>query len=375
MFALAATAQTNDKPSSPAAAPDKSADTDSKPDAKQADDGKAKPDDEKKADDKKADDNADQKKPEDKKPGEAKPGEAKPGESAPANNGSAPAGANAAAPAAPAAAAPAAPAAPPAAAAPAAQPAPAAAAPAAQPAPAVAATGPASASPTADQGAGAGADKPKPPPEKTFGIEIDAGTNARLDGATPGYSNHEAVDLTYGGGLWLAPSRLYALGLSFQRAGIGSETSPPTGNSVAVTRDLNTLWLGGRVYPLRGDTAGLYIRLNLGASWQHVNASGTTITGQYVATAKPFACSASQGPGFAIGGGVGGDIDLDSHLAFIADAGFGAHRLSGDAVGGCAPGSGSVTNLAARIGFMYRFDLGGSSSKAAASSQHVVERF
>ncbi len=378
-FALSASAQQPEKPpaDSPAAAPGKSAD---KSDTKKADEKKA---DEKKADEKKADEKkAGEKKPDEANAGEQTPGsqgEAKPGESTGGGTPAAP-GAAAAAPAAPAAqpAAPATapPTAPPAAAPPAAAAPPPAAAPPAQPAPAFAPT--TQPAPTADQGAGAGAKKAEHPPERTLGVEVDAGTNARLDGTPAGYSQHESVSLAYGAGVWFAPERLYSLGLSFARTGIGSESSSPIGNSVSVSRDLNTLWVGGRAYPLRNDKIGLYIQLNLGASWQHLQASGTTVTSnQMVATAHPFECSATQGPGFAIGGGVGADVDLDNHFAFLANAGFSAHRLSNNAsdLGGCAPGSGSVTNLAAQIGFMYRFDLGGSSGTATASSKHVVGRF
>lgn len=407
-FALAASAQQPDKSSDHAAAAGK-ADQGNKPDAKKAD----KKTDEKKADNKKAGEKKAGEKKAGEKAGEAKAGEAKPGEKpgAAKAEGKKPAQANAgqksgsqgetkpgasttgssgnmpaapgtaaaapaaqpAAPAAPAAPATAPAAAPPAAAAPAP-----AAAPAAQPAPAFAPTTAPAPAATADQGAGVGAKAKKHPPEKTLGIEVDAGTSARLDSAPPGSSSHESVNLTYGGGVWFAPARLYSLGLSFQHAGIGSDTSSPIGNTVSVARDLNTLWLGGRAYPLRNDKIGLYIQLNLGATWQHLDASGTVLTNQQmVATVHPFECSASQGPGFAIGGGVGGDIDLNSHLAFLANAGLSAHRLSSNPsdLGGCAPGSGSVAEFGARIGFMYRFDLDGSSSKATASSKHVVERF
>ena len=420
MFALAAVAQTPDKPP---ATPDKPAGSapdakpagndkadapkadDKKPDAKaddkKADEAKAgdkKPDakaDEAKAGEQKPDAKADEKKADEakagdeKKAGDAKAGDAKAGQPAAAGAAGAGAGtagagaagaagagagAGAAAGAGAGAGAPPAPT-PPVAAAPSTAPAAApAAVPPAAPQPAMAASAP----PAQDQGAGSGASKaPLPPPEKTFGIELDAGTNARLDGASPGFNNHEAADITFGGGLWFAPARLYSLGLSFQRAGIGSETSSPVGSSVAVTRDLNTLWIGGRAYPLRNDKVGLYIALNLGASWQHVDATGATVTQQYTTPAQPFACSATQGPGFAIGGGVGADVDLDRHLAFLVGADISAHRLSSDPadLGGCAPGSGSVTNLAARIGFMYRFDLGGSDNKESASSGHLVQRF
>ena len=86
---------------------------------------------------------------------------------------------------------------------------------------------------------------------------------------------------------------------------------------------------------------------------------------------ESFACSEADSPGVALGGGVGLDVDIERQLAFVVQADLTGHRLSSEAVDGCAPGVGSATNLGARVGFLYRFDLDQRGQRTAlrASSQ------
>src|SRR5690606_29321905 len=60
-------------------------------------------------------------------------------------------------------------------------------------------------------------------PRSTFGPELFAGPNVRLDGAGPQFSESEPVDLLFGLGLWYAPSERFAFGLGVQRTGLGGE--------------------------------------------------------------------------------------------------------------------------------------------------------
>jgi hypothetical protein len=230
--------------------------------------------------------------------------------------------------------------------------------------------------PAAPQSESAQASKKKHEPlTNTLGIEIEGGTNARLDGTSPGLGDSESVGLTYGLGVWYSPARLWSLGLSFQRTGLGGDSTAPTGTSVSVDRNLDSLWLSGRAYPWRTDSLGVYLALELGATWQHVDASGAVEGDQNVTPAQPFACSATAGPGVALGAGAGLDVDLDDHLAFLVQADIAAHRLTSDEIGGCTQGSGSVSDLAARIGFMYRFGIGPQQSSATASGTPTLARF
>ncbi|MEB2312162.1 MAG: hypothetical protein OZ921_04090 [Sorangiineae bacterium] len=244
-------------------------------------------------------------------------------------------------------------------------PAPADSAPSLPPAPAVAPRAPAPApapapvaDPTADTSQTTKTSK-LPMPEQTFGVELQGGTSLRL-GSPDAYTNDAPVGFAYRLGGWYAPSRVFSLGLALGHAGLGSARTAPVGSSYEVARSMTALWLGGRAYPLRSDTIGLFVQLEVGLAFQHVRGTGATVANDGFAVARPYACSASQGPGFGLGGGVGVDVDLDRHLAFVAQADLTAARLASDPadLDGCAVGAGATSALGARIGFAYRFDLG-----------------
>jgi hypothetical protein len=213
---------------------------------------------------------------------------------------------------------------------------------------------------------GVGLEKPRLPPfETTLGPELFGGMNYRL-GGHDSLDQDETVGMTFGVGAWLAPSRLYSLGLGYQRTGLGSGVSAPETNSLAARYDLNTIWFGGRAYPWRTDRFGLFVSLAVGASWQDLSASGTRATNAFTSPAQTFSCSGSDGPNIAFGAGAGVDVDVDRNLAFIAGVDASGHQLSSDVVDSCAMGAGTATNLVGRLAFAYRFDfsqvLGGSAS-------------
>jgi hypothetical protein len=60
-----------------------------------------------------------------------------------------------------------------------------------------------------------------------------------------------------------------------------------------------------------------------------------------------------------LGGGAGVDVVLDNVISFIALVDATAHWLSHNVVDECAPGSGSVANATAEVGFVYHIDLSG----------------
>lgn len=197
-----------------------------------------------------------------------------------------------------------------------------------------------------------------PPPETTLGFELAGGVLGRLGGSSDfDLNREESGGFVFGPSVWLAPSRLWSVGLAYERTGLGVDRSAPGENSVDVKRDLDALWLRGRAYPWRTDSVGLFVGLGLGASWQHVRGTGTRDSGDFVRPPEPFSCSGSDGPGFALGGGLGLDVEMSPSFAFITGLNAAAHRQTGDVVEGCAPGSGSITSLGAQLGFTYRLDL------------------
>jgi hypothetical protein len=200
----------------------------------------------------------------------------------------------------------------------------------------------------------------------TLGVELDGGFGARLGSATDdGYESSERAGILFGPGVWFAPSRLWSAGLSYQRSRVGSDRTDPIDGSLFIRRDLDALWLSGRAYPWRTDALGLFIGLGLGMSWQHLSADGTRPSGDLVRPERAFSCSSSEGPGVALGGNFGLDVDVTPNLAFLSQLGAAAHRHTSDTVAGCAPGSGSITTVSAQIGFAYRFDLDGKTAAAS----------
>jgi hypothetical protein len=208
------------------------------------------------------------------------------------------------------------------------------------------------------------------PPETTLGFELAGGLQTRLgDSEDYGYASREPGGVVFGPGVWLSPARLWSVGLTYRRAGLGRDRSAPGDSSITVHRRLDTLWAGGRAYPWRTDSMGVYVVLQLGLSWQHANADGSRATGDFVRPAVTYACSASDGPGFALGGGVGFDVDLERNLSFITQLEATAHRHTSDGIDGCAPGSGSVSTIGASIGFAYKLDLAPKTGVASQTRQ------
>lgn len=201
-----------------------------------------------------------------------------------------------------------------------------------------------------------------PAPERkrqpaTFGFQLSSGVVARVGGGLdPAFAEHERVDLAYGFGAWFAPNELLALGLRIERIGQGGEESKTGAATLRVQRDIDALWLGARVYAARMERLGLYMGLGVGLSAQRLSANGARPS-QNFGPGSTFTCRASDGPGLSLSGGGGTDLQMDDHLAFIAEGAVSAFRHSGDRLDGCAPGSGSVTNVSAMIGLLYRFEV------------------
>jgi hypothetical protein len=207
----------------------------------------------------------------------------------------------------------------------------------------------------------------------SLGLELDGGVNARLGSTDSGLDDDETVGLSYGLGLWFAPSRLLSIGVSYERIGLGSERTPASvDSSLRIDRDLDSLWLTGRAYPVRSDELGVFLALQIGMGWQHMNAHGTVPSGQpSVTPAGLYSCNAGAGPDMALGGGLGLDVDIERNLGFITEVGVTGHRLTSDTVEQCAPGPGSTTSFGAGVGFQYRFDLDPAPTSAARAAPRL----
>ena len=106
-------------------------------------------------------------------------------------------------------------------------------------------------------------------------------------------------------------------------------------------------------------------------SWQHADADGSRVSQEFPRPAETYVCSAGDGPGLALGGGLGFDVDLEKNLSFITQLEATAHRFTSETIDGCAPGSGSVTTIGASIGFAYKLDL---APRASAPRKRTEQR-
>jgi hypothetical protein len=95
---------------------------------------------------------------------------------------------------------------------------------------------------------------------------------------------------------------------------------------------------------------------------QTATARGSTYTDTLAIPATAYKTDIGPKAGFALGGAVGMDWDIDNNLAMLANLSFTHHRLSSDPIQGDAgtpaiPGIGALSQLDFRLAFQYRFDV------------------
>ncbi len=208
----------------------------------------------------------------------------------------------------------------------------------------------------------------KKPPERTLSIEGNVAGAVRLGSLSSGYESASRSGLMYGGGLYFAPDRHWAIGLSYEYSLATREHLNPTSNVTIgnIDRTLQTVALNLRAYPVRSDKIGLYVNLMAGATWQTADGTGAYVDNTFPASpAKTYSTSGGPQTGLALGAGVGMDLDLSNDVAMLTSVNFTQHRLSSDQLSGATqplPGIGSTSELDFRVAFQYRFDLSGKSS-------------
>src|SRR6185295_13174064 len=80
--------------------------------------------------------------------------------------------------------------------------------------------------------------------------------------------------LLVGGGVVLAPTRLFSIGLAYEHLDLGSERLQ-TGSfsSVNAERDAHTLWADLRVFPVRTEAVAVFAGIGVGLAWQSAQAN------------------------------------------------------------------------------------------------------
>jgi hypothetical protein len=187
-------------------------------------------------------------------------------------------------------------------------------------------------------------------------IEARFGFNARLSSSFDS-SDDELLDTHFALGAYLAWSSEYAFGVEFEHTGLGRVRALSDENSVDAEYSTTSAWLAARVFPWRSERWDLFLNLRLGLALQHVDAFGTRQDPTLITVpATSFSCGAWDGPGIGLGAALGLDYRVARHVSFVTRLDATGERLSGDELGTCADGIGSVTSLGGSVGLAYIFE-------------------
>jgi hypothetical protein len=177
-------------------------------------------------------------------------------------------------------------------------------------------------------------------------------------------AHEQLLDSTWALSGFLAWNADYALGLELEHAGLGRVRGVSGESSIDGEYSATGGWLGARVFPWRSERWELFVNLRMGLVFQHVNALGTRpMSTSITVPPSSFACTETDGPGFGIGGGIGAALRLSRHISVRSRFDATGERLSGDALGTCADGVGSVATLSGTLGLAYEFETAPSNAR------------
>lgn len=154
--------------------------------------------------------------------------------------------------------------------------------------------------------------------------------------------------LLLGADVLLRFNKYFGLGIGYEHAGYDNELSDSGREYTDIRRQLNTMWIQGRVYPLRFDPVALYINVAAGPSWEGIQTRYTSVDvlGRTVATA----CSGDADARFSLRGGVGGEVALTGGFFLFGEVGPTWHKLGNAGLGDCGLAQGNAINLDFRVG-------------------------
>ncbi|HEY5377184.1 MAG TPA: hypothetical protein VIK01_26070, partial [Polyangiaceae bacterium] len=188
-------------------------------------------------------------------------------------------------------------------------------------------------------------------------IEARFGLNTRLGASFDDAAHEQLLDSTFALAAYLAWSSEYAVGLEFEHAGLGRVRGVSDESSIDTQYSATGGWLAARVFPWRNERWDVFVNLRLGLVFEHVDTLGTRPTSTSI-TVPPsaFSCSVTDGPGFGLGGALGATFRLSRHVSVLSRLDATGERLSGDVLGTCADGIGSVTTVSGTLGVAYEFE-------------------
>jgi hypothetical protein len=188
-------------------------------------------------------------------------------------------------------------------------------------------------------------------------LELRLGFNARLGSSFDPAAHEELLDSTFAFGAFLAWNREYALGLELEQTGLGRVRGISGRNSIDAEYSATGAWLAARVFPIRRERLDLFVNLRVGLVLQHVDVLGTRADPSLIAVpAATFSCSKWDGPGIGFGGALGLSYRLSRHFAVLSRVEATGERLSGELLGTCAEGIGSVASVGGSVGLGYEFE-------------------
>jgi opacity protein-like surface antigen len=183
------------------------------------------------------------------------------------------------------------------------------------------------------------------------------GLDNRLD-EPPLFPSTRDQGLIAGFGLDLFFSQRVSLGLHYEHVELSAEDSglTPTG-TVHITRRLDDLWLGARMYPIQVDGFGAFLGLGVGLVWQTASVGASVWRSEDPGNAVPLRCTGHGPPNVALRGEIGADANVTDDVHFVGGLGFESYRLSDGLLDQCVPGAGSAVALSLRAGLAYAIGL------------------
>jgi hypothetical protein len=186
-------------------------------------------------------------------------------------------------------------------------------------------------------------------------VEARLGLLVRPDSGS-GFEEESHLGADFGLAGYLDVSREFAAGLELERATLGRGSTLSGLNSVTTDFSVTSAMLGVRAYPKRSEMFDLFVGLQLGVGFQQLSSAGTRVTNALYAP-SPYSCSATDSPGFQIGGGVGARFMFSPRWGVAARVNATGRRLSSDVIDGCAQGLGTATTITTGVALGYDFDL------------------
>jgi|SRR6478609_271570 len=188
-------------------------------------------------------------------------------------------------------------------------------------------------------------------------LEARLGFNARLGSSFDDATDEDKWGASYAFAAHLAWKPEFALGLELEHHGLGGVRMLSGENSIDSQYTATGTWLSARVFPIHRERFDFFVNLRIGMVFQYVNAFGTRKDSASISEpAHSFACSEWDGPAIGLGGALGAAYRLGRHLSFISRVDLSGERLSGETLGTCADGIGSVASLSGSVGLAYEFE-------------------